>query len=120
MAQVHTLDLTPLPSGCCFLIRPFSQYTHKTPSTCTYIAFISDLVPAKSVAVRKTSRRIELVNTSHIVCGHVAIITKLSPQYVITKSTISNHDVVLLPGLLLIFLHGCEIKSGWGLGMGLH
>ena len=26
------------------------------------------------------------------------------------------HDVVLLPGLLPIFLHGCEIKSGRGLG----
>ena len=50
--------------------------------------------------------------------GTFAIIMKLSPQYVITKSTISDHDVVLLPGLLLIFLHGCEIKSGWGLGRG--
>ena len=68
--------------------------------------------------MRKTSRRIELVNTSHIVRGHVAIITKLSPQYVITKSTISDLDIVLIPGLLLIFLHGCEIKSGWGLGRG--
>ena len=28
-------------------------------------------------------------------------------------------DVVLIPGLLPIFLHGCEIKSGWGLGMRL-
>ena len=25
-------------------------------------------------------------------------------------------DVVLIPGLLLIFLHGCEIRSGRGLG----
>ena len=25
-------------------------------------------------------------------------------------------DIVLIPGLLPIFLHGCEIKSGWGLG----
>ena len=31
---------------------------------------------------------------------------------------LSDHDVVLLPGLLLIFLHGCEIKSGWDLGRG--
>ena len=44
--------------------------------------------------------------------GHVAIITKPSPHYVLTKSTISGRDVVLLPGLLPIFLHGCEIKSG--------
>ena len=26
------------------------------------------------------------------------------------------HDAVLIPGLLPIFLHGCEIKSGSGLG----
>ena len=26
------------------------------------------------------------------------------------------HDVLLIPGLLLIFLHGCEIKSGRDLG----
>ena len=54
--------------------------------------------------------------TGRIVRGHVAIITEPSPHYVITESTISGRDVVLLPGLLLIFLHGCEIKSGWGLG----
>ena len=32
-----------------------------------------------------------------------------------TEFTISGCDEVLLPGLLLIFLHGCKIKSGWGL-----
>ena len=48
--------------------------------------------------------------------GHVAIITKPSPHYVPTESTISGRDVVLIPGLLPIFLHSCEIKSGWGLG----
>ena len=48
--------------------------------------------------------------------GHVAIITKPSPHYVPTESTISGRDVVLIPGLLPIFLQGCEIKSGWGLG----
>ena len=48
--------------------------------------------------------------------GHIAIITKLSPHYVPTESTISGCDVVLIPGLLPIFLHGCDIKSGWGLG----
>ena len=29
------------------------------------------------------------------------------------------HDVAIIPGLLPIFLHGCEIKSGSGLGMRL-
>ena len=48
--------------------------------------------------------------------AHVAIITKLSPHYVPTKFTISGCDVVLIPGLLPIFLHGCKIKSAWGLG----
>ena len=52
----------------------------------------------------------------HIVRGHVAIITKPSPHYVPTESTISGCDVVLIPDLLPIFLHGCEIKSGSGLG----
>ena len=86
------------------------------PSTYTYTAFISDLVPAKSVAVDKMSRRIERTNTGHIVHGHVAIITKPSPHYILTEFTISGRDVVLIPGLLPIFLHCCEIKSGWGLG----
>ena len=29
-------------------------------------------------------------------------------------------DVAMIPGLLLIFLHGCEIKSGSGLGTRLY
>ena len=57
--------------------------------------------------------------TGHIVRGHVAVITKPSPHYVLTESTISGRDVVLLPGLLPIFLHDCAIKSGSGLGMRL-
>ena len=40
---------------------------------------------------------------------HVAIITKPSPPFPV-------RDVVLIPGLLPIFIHGCEIKSGSGLG----
>ena len=31
-----------------------------------------------------------------------------------------HRDVVLVPGLLPIFLHGCEIKSGSGLGTRLY
>ena len=41
--------------------------------------------------------------------GHVAIITKPDPPFPV-------RDVVMVPGLLPIFLHGCEIKSGSGLG----
>ena len=36
--------------------------------------------------------------------------------YVLTKSTISARDVEMISGLLPIFLYGCEIKSGSGLG----
>ena len=75
--------------------------------------FISDLVPAKSVAVDKN---IKLANTGRIVRGHVAIITKPSPHYVLTESTISGRDVVLLPGLLPIFLHGYAKKIWVGPG----
>ena len=47
---------------------------------------------------------------------------KPSPRYVLTESTIPVRDAVLIPGLLPIFLHGCEIKSGRGLGtrLGTH
>ena len=48
--------------------------------------------------------------------GHVAIIMKPSQHYVLTESTISGRDIVLIPGLLPIFLHSCEIKSGSSLG----
>ena len=40
--------------------------------------------------------------TGRILHGHLAIITKPSPHYVLNEST--------------SFLHGCEIKSGSGLG----
>ena len=49
-----------------------------------------------------------------LVEGHVVIITKLSPHYVLSPP-FPVHDVVLIPGLLPIFLHSCEIKSGSGL-----
>ena len=40
----------------------------------------------------------------------------LGSRNILTKSTISGHDVAMIPGLLPIFLHSCEIKSGSGLG----
>ena len=48
--------------------------------------------------------------------GTLPSLRKPSPHYVLNESTISGRDVVLLRGLLPIFLFGCEIKSGWGLG----
>jgi len=49
VAQVQTLVLTR-PGA--FPI-PFSQCTCKTPSTYVYTSFVSDLVPAKSIAVNE-------------------------------------------------------------------
>ena len=37
-------------------------------------------------------------------------------RFVLLSPPFPVRDVVLLPGLLPIFLHGCEIKSGRGLG----
>ena len=45
-------------------------------------------------------------------CGHVAIIMKPSLPFPV-------YDVVMVPGILPIFLHSYEIKSGSGLGMRL-
>ena len=87
-----------------FLI-PFSRRTCTTPSTYVYTSFVNDLVLAKSVAVGKMFRQTLLLDHllywPHIVwaCCH--------------------HYIVMVPGLLPIFLHGCEIKSGSGMGMRL-
>ena len=37
-------------------------------------------------------------------------------QFVLPSPPFPVRDVVLVPGLLPVFLHGCEIKSGSGLG----
>ena len=37
-------------------------------------------------------------------------------RFVLTESTISGSWRILIPGLLPIFLHGCEMKSESGLG----
>ena len=105
-----------LPSAFC-LHDLFGWRTPKTPSAYAYTSFVSDLVLAKPGTISKRLGKLLLfaqLLTGRIV--HVAIITKPSPHYVITEFTISGRDVVLLPGLLPIFLHGCKIKSGWGLG----
>ena len=87
-----------------------------------YTSFVNDLVHvlAKSVAVGKTPRQTLLFDhccTGRILHWHSAIIMKSSPHYVSPPFPVC--DVVLVPGLLPIFLHSCEIKSGNGLGMKL-
>ena len=79
-----------------------------------YTSFVSDLVFAKLRAVSKCLGKLLLfapLLTGCILHRHVAIITNPSPPFPV-------HDVVLIPGILPIFLHGCEIKSGSGLGRG--
>ena len=79
-----------------------------------YTSFVSDLVFAKLGAVSKCLGKLLLfapLLTGCILHRHVAIITNPSPPFPV-------HDVVLIPGILPIFLHGCEIKSGSGLGRG--
>ena len=113
VAQIDTLLLTQ--SDTCTVFPFQSTYIHKafhllvgTLSTCQVC-----------IAVGKISRQFSCLIgycTGHILHGHVAIITKLSPHHILTVSTISGppflvHEVVMVPGLLLIFLHGCEIKS---------
>ena len=113
VARVQTLVLMclrPSPQPAAFPIN--FQSTQNAFHLYIHIV-ISDLVPAKFVAVNKMSKRIELANTGHIVRGHVVIITKLSPPFPV-------RDVALIPGLLPIFLHSCEIKSGRDLGTRLY
>ena len=76
-----------------------------------YTSFVSSLVLAKFEAVSKSLRKLDFAQllTGCILHGHVAIITKPSPPFPVC-------DVVLIQGLLLIFLHSCEMKSGSGLG----
>ena len=71
----------------------------------------SDLVFAKSAVAHKVSKQNFTFNpcTGRILHRHIAIIMKPSPPFLIS-------DVVMVQGLLLIFLHSCEIKSGSGLG----
>ena len=52
VAQVQTLVLTRLPSACCFPDLFQSMYTKNTFHLCLHIV-VSDLVPAKSIAVNE-------------------------------------------------------------------
>ena len=56
MAQVQTLVLKACPQLAAFPI-PFSQCTHKTPSTYVYTLFVSDLILVNFEALDKMSRQ---------------------------------------------------------------
>ena len=81
-------------SICFSILEAFlSRHTRITPSTYVYTPFISDLVLAKSIAVGKMPRQTLLFDRllyGRILHGHVAIITKPSPHYILTKSTTSG------------------------------
>ena len=78
-----------------------------TPSTYVYISFVSDLVLASRQLLPKRLGKLYCsiaCCTGCILRGHLAFI---SPRYVVIQSFIS---------CLPIFLHGCDIKFGSGLG----
>ena len=50
-----------------------------------------------------------LVRNVGLVCSNIDGGVTLCPPFL-------ARDVAMIPGLLPIFLHGCEIKSGGGLG----
>ena len=71
-----------------------SRRTRITPSTYVYTSSVSDLVLAKSVAVGKCLGKLYCsiaCCTGRILRGHVAIITKPSPHYVLTESTLRTN-----------------------------
>ena len=102
---MQTLVLTRLPSGCCFPVTFHSTYTQNA------FHIISDLVPAKSIAVDK-SVEADWTGQYRPHCAWARC------HHYNTVSTISG-SVVLLPGRLPISLHSCEIKSRWGQGTSL-
>ena len=68
---------------------PFSQRACQRPSAYVHTMFGFDLVPAKSVGkMSRQTQWIVQVNNGRILCEHIAITTKPSPQYVLTESTI--------------------------------
>ena len=96
------LDVSVLSADTCFDMEQhtcpqpfafpilFNQCTRIMPSTNVHTSFVTDLVLAKSVAVCKTSRQTQsLVQacTGCVLCGHIVIITKMSPHSILTKST---------------------------------
>ena len=96
VARVQTLVLTHLPSVCCFS-DPFSRCTRKRlPLMSTHRLLVTWYLWSPYVAINEL-RAVSI------------IITKPSPPFPVC-------DIVLIPVLLPIFLHGCEIKSGSGLG----
>ena len=107
-----------MTQACCFLDPFQSTYVHNAFHLCLHI-ILSDLVLAKFEAVGKTSTQTLLFDRlqywPHIVwarCHHYETESTLRTNQV-------HHDVVMVLGLLPIFLHSCEIKSGSGLGMRL-
>ena len=83
----------PEQRACTQTAAFLSPRTHIMPSTYVYTPFVSGLVLAKSVAVdKRLGKHYYSIAccTGHILRGHVAIITKPSPHYVLTESTISG------------------------------
>ena len=95
-----------LPSAFC-LHDLFGWRTRKTPSANAYTSFVSDLVLVKCGTISKHLGKLLLF--ARLLTGRIVRAWTRCHHYVLTESIISGRDKVLLPGLLQIFLHGCEI-----------
>ena len=83
------------------------------PSTYVCTSFVSDLVLVKSIAIGKMCQgKLDSLSRLVLAAYCVIIITKLSLPFPVC-------GVAMVAGLLLIFLHICEIKSGSYLGVRL-
>ena len=90
------------------LSRSLTLYTQNTFYTYVYTSLIHNLVFGKFVAKHLGKNCCSITYcTGCILHGQIAIIMKLSSPFLVC-------DIVMVPGLLPIFLHGCEIKSASG------
>ena len=108
----------PQPFACTI---PYGWRTHKTPSAYACTSFVSNLVLAKLELLANILANFtvcSITNWPHCAwarCHHYETESTLRKNRV-HLVPFPVRDVVLIPGLLPIFLHHCEIKSGSGLG----
>ena len=111
-ASVHLLAQMAMPvsrllaSQCLWTCSQATPrfYLAAVEKNCSLATWYLQSLQLRTKCLSKT-----LLSTGHILHRHIAIIMKPSPPFPIS-------DVVMVQGLLLIFLHSCEIKSGSGLG----
>ena len=90
------------------------QESHSTTLVACIILWFEPWVTNRNG--HRNSKQRENSSNGNKLHGHIAIIAKLSPHYVLTKFTISSLWPSNDARLVLIFLHSYKIKSGNGLG----